>query len=349
MVKSDSNPKVSILLPNLNNRPYLEERIHTILDQTLTDWELIVVDSYSDDGAWELFQTFANQDQRIKLFQMPREGIYAGLNRCIELATGEYIYIATSDDTMMSSCLETMVREMDTHPQCGICHTLLKIIDEKGEEIPCKWDKMPPNQFYGSLMQKKHIRQSPYDGILYCALGTIYISLTQLLIRRTVFDKIGLFRSNWGSISDFEWGMRAALVCDTLHLPVTLATWRIHRQQATDLSAYASSEHQSKLLAMVKAALPILQTHNPRFYQQLDLDRLFFIYRRQQLRLGLKECSSKKQEFLYSLSFLKKDSSFVRRFLYRKLFLPVDANDNFTYIQEELNRLGLTSSIILLE
>ena len=54
-------PVVSICLPNLNNRPYLEERLQTILAQTFSDWELIVYDNYSDDGAWELLQAEAQQ------------------------------------------------------------------------------------------------------------------------------------------------------------------------------------------------------------------------------------------------------------------------------------------------
>ena len=54
--KMNSTPKVSILLPNLNNRRYLDERIDCILNQTFTDWELVIVDNYSDDGAWEFFR-----------------------------------------------------------------------------------------------------------------------------------------------------------------------------------------------------------------------------------------------------------------------------------------------------
>ena len=67
-------PLVSICLPNLNARPFLEERFHTILGQTLQDWELFVYDSHSDDGSWELIQDFAKKDARIRILQGPREG-----------------------------------------------------------------------------------------------------------------------------------------------------------------------------------------------------------------------------------------------------------------------------------
>lgn len=64
-----NKPLVSILLPNLNTRPFLEERMATILTQTYTNWELIIVDSYSDDGAWEYLSRFRSRirEWRIKL------------------------------------------------------------------------------------------------------------------------------------------------------------------------------------------------------------------------------------------------------------------------------------------
>ena len=55
------NPTVSICVPNLNTRPFLPERFETIFQQTLKDWELLVYDSYSDDGAWENIQQLATK------------------------------------------------------------------------------------------------------------------------------------------------------------------------------------------------------------------------------------------------------------------------------------------------
>ncbi len=190
------NPKVSVVMPNLNYRHYLDERIQSVLNQTLTDFEYIIVDSYSDDGAWELIQEYAEKDSRLLISQAPRGIYWTCWNMCIQQARGEYIYIATSDDTMMPDCLEKMVAALDAHPECGICHCCLKAIDEKGEEILGWWYEMPAPQFYGELMNKLHIRLAPYDGILHCAFGSIYLSMTQLLIRRKVFEQVGLFRTN---------------------------------------------------------------------------------------------------------------------------------------------------------
>ena len=76
----NQTPQVSVVMPNLNNRRFLPERLDSIVNQTLTDWEAIIVDSYSDDGAWELIQAYAARDRRFRIAQAPRDGIYPNLN-----------------------------------------------------------------------------------------------------------------------------------------------------------------------------------------------------------------------------------------------------------------------------
>jgi hypothetical protein len=170
----------------------------------------------------------------------------------------------------------------------------------------------------------------------------------QLLIRRSVYEKIGLFRSDWGSEGDFEWGMRAALVCNTLHLSESLASWRIHTQQATDKEAYKTSAQKIRYTEMIKAALPILKQYNPEFYKRLNLEKLLFIYRRQQLRAALKEAPKWYDKILCVWNFCLMSPQFVAEFLYRRTFFPSNQSDDFTYIREELERLGITQNIKLI-
>src|ERR1700747_2800360 len=101
---------VSIILPNLNTPlPFLKERVRSILAQTNTNWECIIVDGFSDNGSWEYLVEIAAKDKRFILNQFKKEGIYKAWNCGIELAKGEYIYIATSDDTMEPNCIEELV------------------------------------------------------------------------------------------------------------------------------------------------------------------------------------------------------------------------------------------------
>jgi len=129
-------PLVSVCLPNLNTRPFLEERVQTVLAQTLQDWELVVSDNYSEDGAWELFQSIAQSEPRMHNEQAARKGMYENWNNCIRRATGKYVYIATSDDTMAPDCLEKMARALEAHPDCDLAHCTLRFIDEQGLDLP---------------------------------------------------------------------------------------------------------------------------------------------------------------------------------------------------------------------
>lgn len=343
-------PNVSILLPNLNTRPFLVERLDSILGQTLQNWELIVVDSYSDDGAWELLQEYATRDSRFRLSQAPRDGIYPNLNRCITRARGAYIYIATGDDTMSPDCLETMVTALDAHPDCGICHTCLHVIDAEGKEIPNFIHKLRPALFYGELLQKPHIRFAPYDGILHCALHTVYTSLTQLLIRHSVFDTIGPFRAEWGAEGDFEWEMRAALRYNVLHIPYTGATWRIHDKQATRLSDRESSAKTERSCRMITAALSGLEDEQPENYpRNLRQERLLFPYRRQYLISGMQERHSFVQKLGFLLRCLFISPKAVRDFLRLRFCRNIRYIDDLTYIRTEIRRLGLEHCVQTLE
>ena len=169
---------VSIILPNLNTPiPFLTERINSILSQTCKNWECIIIDGYSDNGSWEYLSGIAADDKRFKAYQFKKEGIYKAWNTGIDLTNGEYIYIATSDDTMTNNCIEELVKGLNEHPDCDIAHCSLSIIDEKSQPHPQKnWDKYLPAIYFGQLMKKKHIRFAPHDGILHCGIkNRLYI------------------------------------------------------------------------------------------------------------------------------------------------------------------------------
>ena len=89
--------------------------------------------------------------------------------------------------------------------------------------------------------------------LLHLLGGSVYISITQLLIRRSLFDRIGLFETEWGSVGDFNWDMRAGLVANTLHVPHTWGGWRVHASQATAQVAFSSRQHEEKLDDMIRS------------------------------------------------------------------------------------------------
>jgi glycosyltransferase involved in cell wall biosynthesis len=245
---------ISVILPTYNSIEFIEERVLTIINQTIEDWECLVIDGESIDGTWEYLNRIALTDARFKMFQFPPKGVYNAWNIGVRKSEGEYIYFATSDDTMKLNCLEEFLKAFELAPTCNIAHSCLNIIDENSEPIEnLNWRSFPAQQYFGELTEKYHIRRAPLSGILYATHQTIIHSFTQVLIKKNVFDTCGLFLENQGSTADLEWGMRIGLTESIIHVPLELATWRVHENQLTTQVINFKSKY--KLLKLMDLAI----------------------------------------------------------------------------------------------
>ena len=218
-----ATPLVSICLPNLNTRPFLEERMESILHQTLGNWELVVGDSYSDDGSWDFFQKFKS-DPRVKLHQIPREGIYAGWNECLRRATGEFIYIATSDDTASPNLLARLAAPLLRFPEISIAVCDYQEIDEDSKPLQTQSNKSGKRAFLGEWLSVPSIRSGSTEFLLHATMGTIWHTMTAVLFRRSLLERVGYFRTDRVSQADYEWTLRASLASDIAFVPGQLAT-----------------------------------------------------------------------------------------------------------------------------
>jgi len=182
--------------------------------------------------------------------------MYANWNNCIHRARGEYVYVATSDDTMAPDFLDQTVQALEEHRECDLAHTWLKIVGDGAADLQRGWEEeLIFARSSGSLLRKTHIRRAPFDGLLHLSGATVYTSITQLLVRRTLFDRIGYFENSWGSVGDFNWDMRASLVANTVHVSQTWGGWRIHSSQATSVVDYHSEAHALRIDEMVDHAI----------------------------------------------------------------------------------------------
>jgi len=268
-----STPKVSILLPCLNAAPFLEERIDSILAQTFSNWEAIVLDSYSDDGSWEFFQSIASSDSRFRLYQIPREGVYAALNRGIELATGEFLHVATCDDTTVPEFLTAMLELFAQCPEAGIAACDVQLINRDGLELTTSdmTEYLPAESIADvlalhtvrsyPLKRELNYRPPPHDCLLHFSTRSVYFSLTQLLIRTTPARSIEPFDTAVGSIADLGWLVRLTNLAGTVHVPRKLAMWRFCGNQ---LSIQPDRLRLYHVKAMFERAVPQIYRRHQR-------------------------------------------------------------------------------------
>lgn len=250
---------ISIILPSYNSIAFLKERVDTIINQTFQDWECIVIDGNSKDGTWEYMQAIAEINPKFHLYQFPPQGPYDAWNKGIEEAKGKYIYIATADDTMTVNCLEVMQDALEENMACGIAHCNLTLIDESSRPTTDQWSNWGVANFLGEYVDENHIREKPYDAVMYMIYKTAYTSITQLLVRREVYKNFGNFRLDFGNIADFEWGFRITQCTNTIHIPQYLATWRQHSGQLSESSYFKTGDYFNNLLKMVHTSSKTLK------------------------------------------------------------------------------------------
>src|SRR5438105_464155 len=128
-----SNPQVSIVMSVYNGQPFLEETVKSILSQTFTDYEFVIIDDSSVDDTWEVLTRYADHDQRLVLRRNERNmGVVLSLNRGLDLAKGKFIVRQDADDISLPQRIEKQVNYLEAHPECGLVGTDLQFVDING-------------------------------------------------------------------------------------------------------------------------------------------------------------------------------------------------------------------------
>ena len=172
-------PKVSIIVPVYNAEKYLQECVGSVLSQTLSDLELILVDDGSTDRSPALCDHYAAQDTRVKVIHKPNGRAASARNAGLRTATGEYVAFVDSDDWISPDMYEKML-------QTGADITLCDYVRFQGEK---EFPFTQPNVTAG-FYNKAQIREKIYphlvmDGIEY----PITISNWAMLIKRNIIVK----------------------------------------------------------------------------------------------------------------------------------------------------------------
>jgi len=125
--------KISIIVPSYNNEKFLPECIESVLIQTFTDFELIIVEGGSKDNSLKIIQKYAEIDNRIRVIVHPNNlGVSKARNDGILASKGEFIAILDSDDVMLTTRIEELYSEISKDPNYGLAHSDVYVIDENG-------------------------------------------------------------------------------------------------------------------------------------------------------------------------------------------------------------------------
>lgn len=107
-----SNSMVSIIIPVYNTEEFVEEAVRSIMNQTLQDIEIIIINDGSTDNSLSIIRKLANEDDRIQIYSRENKGLSATRNQGIYLAKGKYLYFMDSDDYLEPDALESWFSQM---------------------------------------------------------------------------------------------------------------------------------------------------------------------------------------------------------------------------------------------
>jgi glycosyltransferase involved in cell wall biosynthesis len=207
------SPLISIVMPTYNHANYLPIAVQSVLDQTFTNWELIIVDNFSTDNTLEVLSEFS--DTRIKLLQINNEGCIAkSRNLAINSAKSEWLAFLDSDDSWEPNKLEVVLG----HLQEGIdfLYHNLKVVDTEMHELKC-------------MQIRSRKLNSPIVKDLILNGNTIATS--SVVVRRKMILNVGGMseKTDLIGIEDYNTWLRISVITEKFKLiPVFLGSYRKH-------------------------------------------------------------------------------------------------------------------------
>lgn len=114
-------PDITVLLPVYNSNTFIAEAVESVLDQTYSNFELLIIDDGSTDGTGKILQRLAAKDSRIRLFQRENRGLVATLNEGIALCSSEFVARMDADDYALPHRLAVQYAYMREHPETAVC------------------------------------------------------------------------------------------------------------------------------------------------------------------------------------------------------------------------------------
>jgi glycosyltransferase involved in cell wall biosynthesis len=216
-------PEVSVIIPSFNHDAYVAEAVRSVLEQTLADFELIVVDDGSTDKSLEILKNI--DDPRLKVLAQENCGAHNAINRGLSSAKGHFLAILNSDDRYHPCRLEKLTRVLKENPQAGLAASYIHVIDAQGRHLGVKhgyYDLEP-----WPLEKKGLSFRAGNDLHADLLVENFLASSSNLIMRREIFEKVGGFRP-LRYCHDWDFALRASQFQEVILAPEPLLDYRLH-------------------------------------------------------------------------------------------------------------------------
>ena len=243
-------PLITVLMPVYNCESYIKEAIESILLQTFTDFEFIIINDGSSDSSEQVVQSFS--DERIRYYNNKiNKGLIYTLNRGLKLAQGKYIARMDADDISLPHRLEKQFKFMEINPQVGLCGSFIKTFPGKPKVL-----KYPGNN---NDLKSRLLFSCPFAH-------------PSTIIRRETLVKNGFtYNARYKHAEDYELWLRMSRVTDLANIPSILLLYRLHDKQVSHEYKAVQDENSYLLSKIHLSLLYKLKTKN-------DFENFYAVY-----------------------------------------------------------------------
>lgn len=215
---NDLMPKISVVMAVYNGEKYLKEAIESILSQTFSDFEFVIINDGSNDNSENIIKSF--NDERIKYFKKEHSGLIDSLNFGLKNSIGELIVRFDSDDVSLPERLEKQFNFLAVNPESVLVGTHAYKINEFGENT---------GEFIYPPVSWKDIKK-------YSLKHNPFIHPT-VMFRKNIIEKVGVYRK-FKHAEDYELWTRVIYKYSCANLPEKLLKYRVHSEQVTKKSNF---------------------------------------------------------------------------------------------------------------
>ncbi|KPQ01376.1 glycosyltransferase [Marinobacter sp. HL-58] len=211
-MNKSTSPLVSIITPTYNRADFIEQAVNSVLAQTFTNFELLIVDDGSTDNTWDLLEP-ALADSRVRYFHQENQGQSVARNLALVEAKGDFVCFLDSDNYWPAEKLEQQVELFREHPDYDVIYGDIIVIDEDGKEVTRKNMKR-----YSGHIATYMIRDN-------C------VSMNTAMARRRCFDELGAMSGTRRVADDYDLWLRFSARFRFLYVPQYFAYYRVMDDQ----------------------------------------------------------------------------------------------------------------------